>query len=243
MLINSFNATNIIQKLNFDTRNSKLLLKNCTRITEWLHYRVTTARARERELQELQSYSCYRVTRGVTGVTGVTVTSIFSLNPLFVEKVEQNHRNRRCGARAEGACTLCRAARRKTKVKAKFVGSPLVVGKMIATHFWKPSKGHHFLTLRLRVALDPQTFAVRDRLTHASVFFITSKMWIKRGRQLFGKRAGEKICVKTETFSRSKSATASVLVNFLGWPRKLSPRGFCATFLAAKSGNTLKKLF
>ena len=72
---------------------------------------MTTARARERELQALQSYSCYTVTRGVTRVTVVTVTSIFSLNPLFVEKVEQNHR------------------------KAKFVGSPFVVGKMIATHF------------------------------------------------------------------------------------------------------------
>jgi hypothetical protein len=47
----------------------------------------------------------YSVTRGVTRVTHVTETSIFSFNPLFVEKVEQNHR------------------------KAKFVGSPLVVGK------------------------------------------------------------------------------------------------------------------
>ena len=67
--------------------------------------------ARERELQALQELQSYRVTRGVTRVTVVTVTSIFSLNPLFVEKVEQNHR------------------------KAKFVGSPLVVVKMIATHF------------------------------------------------------------------------------------------------------------
>ena len=123
-------------------------------------------------------------------------------NPLFVEKVEQNHR------------------------KAKFVGSPLVVSKMIATHFWKPSKGHHFLTLRLRVALYPQTFAVRSCLrteiilnqtigltqTRQATFrrryacsMSSNAPWLtkssvlrqpKRGRQLFGKRADGKICVK-----------------------------------------------
>ena len=46
--------------------------------------------------------------------------------------------NRRCGARAEGACTLCRAARRKRRECGlkprgdKFSGSQLAVGKMVA---------------------------------------------------------------------------------------------------------------
>ena len=117
----------------------------------------------------------------------------------------------------KGGAQMCR--------KAKFVGSPLVVGKMIATHFWKPSKGHHFLTLRLRVALNPQTFAVRIgwrtpifyhiedvNQTRQATFrrryacsMSSNAPWLtkssvlrqpKRGRQLFGKRADGKICVK-----------------------------------------------
>ena len=53
-------------------------------------------------LQLLHCYSRYSL---VTRVTLVITQILFSFNPLFVEKVEQNHR------------------------KAKFAGSPLVVGK------------------------------------------------------------------------------------------------------------------
>ena len=45
-------------------------------------------------------------------------------------------RNRRCGASAEGKyiCTMP-SREEENNVKAKFVGSPLVVGKTDATHF------------------------------------------------------------------------------------------------------------
>ena len=86
---------------------------------------------------ELQSY---RVTRGVTRVTRVTVTdviSLFTIRPtskrcihlLSPKRWSPNVPQPTLQVRAEGACTLCRTARRKTKVKAKFAGSPLVVGK------------------------------------------------------------------------------------------------------------------
>ena len=78
-------------------------------------------------------------------------------------------RNRRCGARAEAACRLCRAARRKTMLRRNLGGRCLSsVKRLLRTFeaikrssFFYPPPAHRPVSLN---------FAVREGLTHASKF-------------------------------------------------------------------------
>ena len=116
-------------------------------------------------------------------------------------------RNRRCGARAEAACRLCRAARRKTMLRRNLGGRYLSsVKRLLRTFdaikrssFFNPPPAHRPVSLN---------FAVREGLTHKKIQ-ITPLVW--------------------------RIAAGNVFEN-------LSPRGFCATFLAAKSGKKRKRL-
>ena len=78
-------------------------------------------------------------------------------------------RNRRCGARAEAACRLCRAARRKTMLRRNFGGRCLSSVKRLLRTFEAIKRSSFFNPppAQRPVSLN---FAVRERLTHASKF-------------------------------------------------------------------------